>query len=348
MSLNKVLSVALALLVSAVLFVGCSADDLQKTGESMGNIGKAGMGTAGETLVNDAVETVEAFIANYEYCFRYHDPLFVVEDETEKADSMPLKTEDGEGYDGAKGLRELAASVVAEIGKATQTSTSDKALRDALAKPYPESGKTYGRPVFRKFGDALNGSLTGSGIVSMMAMLATLDGIQLPEGLMENITNYIVPIPIQAYDTLPILDKALGLAGNIIQLVQYNKEHTKPEPSPGGDGFDYSVLLAIPEGIESHTGDRKTQTIGDKISIALLYDVMDAANTVFADYNSSHHVDPENEYSAVDYSEFGFKWIMANCGALLDRAVADINTIGYINGTHINAAGIIGSYVSGL
>ena len=112
-----IIILALALLA---FVVSCSADDLQKTGESMGNIGKAGMGTAGETLVNDAVDTVEAFVANYEYCFRYYDPLYVievkekegVEVEVERAQSMPVKTEESDGYDGKKGLLDLSASVV--------------------------------------------------------------------------------------------------------------------------------------------------------------------------------------------------------------------------------------------
>lgn len=343
---EKRIGIVILALALLAFVVSCSADDLQKTGESMGSIGKAGMGTAGENLVSDAVETVEAFVANYEFCFRYYDPLYVIEDERERAQSMPVKTESGDGYDGEKGLINLSASIVSAIGKATQTSTSDKALRDALAKPYPETGKTYGRPVFRKFGDALNGSLTGSGIIDAIAFFATLDGIQLPEGLMENISNCIVPIPIQAYDTLPILDKSLSLASHIIMLVQYNKEHpqpTPPSPSEGGS-VDTNLLLAIPESIAAHTGDRTYQTVGDKITYALLYDVVISADDIFSKYEETH----KDENDDVDYSEFGFKWIMANCGALLDRVVADITTIGYINGTHIDAAGIIGSYVSSL
>ena len=338
------------LLVSALFLAGCSADDLQKTGESMGNIGKAGIGNAGESLVSDAVETVDAFVSNYEFCIRYYDPLFVIDEEKEKAQAMLLKNEKDDGYDGAKGLRELAASVVSQIGKATETSSSDKALREALAKPYSEPGVTYGRPVFRRFGDALEGSLTGSGIVSMLAMLATMGGVNLPPGLVENITGYIVPIPTQAYDVLPLLEnKAMVLASYIMELVQYNKDHPKPTPEPEpGTPFDFSTLLSIPEGIAANTGDRKYQTVGDKISFALLYDIFDVAESVFVDYRKTHLVDPNDENSDVDYAEFGFDWIMKNCSRYIDRVVADVNTIGYINGTHIDAAGIIGSYVSGL
>ena len=344
MSRNNTFSVIVFSVILCLFLIGCSADDLQKTGESMGNIGKAGMGTAGDALVDDATETVDTFVVKSEFCFKYYDPLYVVDEGKEKAQPILFKTETDDSYDGAKALRELCASVVSAIGKAAETSSSDKALLDALAKPYPETGVTYGRPVSHRFGDALEGSLTGSGIVSMMAMLATMDGIELPAGLIENITNYYVPIPIQAYDTLPILDKALSLASFILQLVQYNKAHPQPEPSPEGGSVDMNLIVAIPDSIAAHTGDRTYQTVGDKISIALVLDVFDAADTIFKNYANTHKDQSDN----VDYSEFGFKWIMANCGALLDRVVADINTIGYINGTHIDAAGIIGSYVSGL
>lgn len=335
-----VCAIALALLVIAV---SCSADALQKTGESMGNIAKAGMGKAGESLVTEAAEEIDGFTAKYEFCLKFHDPLYVIDEETgrEKAEIVSVKTTEYDEYDGNKVLKELAASIVFQIGKATETSSSDEAIRAALAKPY--KGLTCERPVFRRFGDALEGSTTGSGILGMLAMLATMDGIELPEGLIDNITNYVVPIPIQAYDTLPILDKALGLAAHVYSLIQFNKEHPQPEPS-SGSSFDWSVLLSIPESIAANCGDRTYQTVGDKFSIALLYDIMDAALEVFVSYRDTH-VDQE---SNVDYSEFGFKWILANCSDLINRVVADLNAIGYINGTHIDAAGIIGSYIAGL
>ena len=340
---GKGIGIIILVLALMAFLVGCSADALQKSGESMGNIGKkAGMGKAGESLVNEAVESIDAFVANYEYCFKFYEPIF----NEGKASSVTVKNEKSDGYDGEKALRELAASIVSEIAKATESSASDKAIKEALAKPYPETGITYAGQVFRKLGDALSGSLTGSGVLSMMAMLATMDGINLPEGLFENIQKYVVPIPIRAHDLLQILENQIyPLASHILELVMYNKAHPKPEPEPKPSGsVDTAALLAIPESIAANTGDRTYQTVGDKICVALLFDVTAAANAVFKNYEETHK-DPNDD---VDYSEFGFEWIIANCGGLLDRVVADINTIGYINGTHIDAAGIIGSYVSSL
>ena len=338
------------------LLAGCSADALIKTSESMEGMGKAGMGKAGETFVEAAVTETDGFVSKNESYLNYSDPLFdVVVDEItgqemEKAKLVTVKTVGSDEFDGDKALRELCASFVSKVGKATETSASDKALREALDKPYQEPGKTYGRPIFRKFGDALAGSETGSGIIGLLTMMMTMDGIKLDPNLVSNITNYIVPIPIQAYDTLPILNRTLSLAGHILQLVQYNKAHPKPEPEPSGSGatFDFKSLLSIPDGIAKHTGDRKYQTVGDKISVALLYDILDAVDNVFRNYESTHLTDPENPNSDVDFSDFGFQWIMKNCGSYVDRVVSDVNAIGYINGTHIDAAGIIGSYLSQL
>ena len=355
MNRREIVLIAAAFLVLAVM-VGCSADALMQTSEKMENMGKAGMGKAGEAVVEEAVTETDGFVAKDESYLKFYSPLYdiVVDEETgqerEKANIVTVKTMVDDEFDGEQALRDLCASFVTKIGKATETSASDKALLDALAKPYPETGVTYGRPIFRKFGDALAASDTGSGILGMLVMLATMDGIELPPGLVDNITNYNVPIPIQAYDTLPILNKVMVVASHILSLVQYNKDHPQPtpEPTPSGATFDYTSLLAIPEGIAAHTGDRTYQTVGDKISVALLYDILDAANSVFVEYENTHRTDPNDQYSQVDFSEFGFKWIMKNCSGYIDRVIADLNAIGYINGTHIDAASIIGSYVSQL
>ena len=354
----KIKGIGLIVLALALtgLLAGCSADALMQTSEKMEGMGKAGMGKAGETFVEAAVTETDGFVAKNESYLNYSDPLFdVVVDEItgqemEKAKLVTVKTVGSDEFDGDKALRELCASFVSKVGKATETSASDKALREALDKPYPETGKTYGRPIFRKFGDALSGSETGSGIIGLLTMMMTMEGVKLDPNLVSNITGYIVPIPIQAYDTLPILNKTLPMAAHILQLVQYNKAHPKPEPEPSGSGatFDFKSLLSIPEGIAKHTGDRKYQTVGDKISVALLYDILDAADNVFKNYENTHRKDPENPNSDVDFADFGFQWIMKNCGSYVDRVVADVNAIGYINGTHIDAAGIIGSYLSQL
>lgn len=355
MNRRGIVLIAVALIVLAFM-IGCSADALMQTSEKMENMGKAGMGKAGEAVVEEAVTETDGFVVKNESYLKYYSPLYniVVDEETgqerEKANTITVKTTVDDDFDGEQALRDLCASFVAKVGKATETSASDKALIEALAKPYPETGVTYGRPIFRRFGDALAGSETGSGILGMLLMLATMDGIELPAGLVDNITNYIVPIPIQAYDTLPILNKVMVMAAHILSLVQYNKEHPQPAPEPGPSGasFDYTGLLAIPESIAAHTGDRTYQTVGDKISVALLYDILDAANSVFVEYENTHRTDPNDQYSQVDFSEFGFEWIMKNCAGYIDRVVADLNAIGYINGTHIDAASIIGSYVSQL
>ena len=82
MSLHKILSATLILLVTALLLAGCSADDLQKASSSIGRLDGAGLGNAGNEVVKEASDTINSFIDNYEKCFSWYDPVFVIEEGT--------------------------------------------------------------------------------------------------------------------------------------------------------------------------------------------------------------------------------------------------------------------------
>ena len=336
MNRKAVVLIATALIVLAIL-TGCSPDALQKSGESMGNMGKAGLGTAGESLVNEAAELVDGFIKAYEDCFVWEEELY----DEGKAKAAAFKT--GDNINGEKDMIDLAASVVKAVQKATETGASDKALRDALSAKYKgitlqksdsEDGTTY-----RTFGELLENSVLGSNLLDLLMILPMMSpDIQLDATVIDKIKDYDVPIPLQAYDIGPILMKAANLALSNTKLITYIKEHSQESAS-----FDVSSLAYITEGMAANTGNRTYQTVGDKVTICLLYDIVDVFDKILASYKTTHTIENSSD---INYEELGFEWVLKNCSNQIDRAIADLNTIAYINGIHIDAAGLIGTYVS--
>lgn len=335
MSRSKI-SIFIILIAVALILVGCSADALQKSGESMGTMGNAGFGTAGESLVTEAAELVDGFIKVYEDCFVWEEELYY----DGKAKQANFRS--GDDINGEKDMIKLAASVVKAVQKATEAGASDKALKNALSAEYKgkttkkadsEDGKTY-----RKFGDLLENSVLGYNLLQTLMILPLMNpDIQLDATVIEKIKGYDVPIPLQAYDIGPILMKAGNLALKNTKLITYIKEKN------AGNSFDVSALAYIPEGIAANTGDRTYQTVGDKITTCLLYDIVDVFDTILNSYKTTHTIENSSD---INYEELGFEWVLKNCSDQIDRAIADLNTIAYINGIHIDAAGLIGTYVS--
>ena len=334
---NRLVVVLLSVFLAALL-AGCSADALQKSSGNMEKLGKAGLGTAGESVVNEAAELVDGFVKAYEDCLVWEEELYA----DGKAKQATFKT--GDSISGEKNMIDLVASVVRSFQKATEAGASDKALRDALSAEYTgitakkadsEDGKTY-----RKFGDLLEHSVLGYNLLQTLMILPLMDPtIQLDATVIDKIKDYDVPIPLQSYDIGPLLFKAGNLALSNTKLITYIKEKSQE----GGSTFDVSALAYIPEGIAANTGDRAYQTVGDKITACLLYDIVDVFDTILNAYKSTHAIENSSD---INYEELGFEWVLKNCSDQIDRAIADLNAIAYINGIHIDAAGLIGTYVS--
>ena len=323
--------VVFTLILLVALLAGCSAEALQKSSGNMEKLGKAGLGTAGESVVNEAVELLNGFIEKYEACFQWNSPNY---NNDGKADMSIFLT--GE-VNGEKELEKLSASVVKAILKAAETGASDKAMREALSMKYPETGKAYHPQyyvTYGNFGEVLNGSVIGVTVLAALPMF--LSDPLAGQALIAKVQAYDVPIPLAAYDIVPMLGKTMNMALAHMNLITYinNKEQ---EASP----FDVSTLAYIPEGIAANTGDRTYQTVGDKVTMGLLYDIVILFDELITDYENKNTVE-----STVDYSKLSFEWVLKNCSDQIDRAIADLNTISYINGIHIDAAGLIGTYVS--
>ena len=273
MNRKAIALIATVLIVLAVL-VSCSPDALQASGENMGNMRKAGFGTAGEGLVNEAAEIVDGFIKTYENCFIWEEELYA----DGKAKQAAFKS--GDDGNGEKDMIKLAASVVKAVQKATEAGASDKALRYALSAEY--KGVTLKKPdsddgtTYWKFGNLLENSVLGSNLLMTLKLLPLMDPtIQLDPAVIDKIKDYDVPIPLQSYDIGPLLMKAGNLALNNTKLITYIKEHSQE-----GSSFDVSSLAYITEGIAANTGNRTYQTVGDKITACLLYDIVDVFDTI--------------------------------------------------------------------
>ena len=330
---GKKIGLFLTTLVLIAILAGCSADALVKNSQAMESMKNAGMGTAGEAVVDQAVSEVNSFISGSEECMKWPEQVIT---EDGKGEMNILKTEESDGFAGEENYIAVVRAAVSAINKAAETGTSDSRLREALSAPYPETGKTHEGQVFRKFGDALDNSAGFTGALDAIPFL--LPDPEKGMEVVDSIKNYEVPIPIQCFDIIPILMKAMSRLDKIIDIVEYKPENPPAEKPK----FDASQLEALPGQIAANTGERTYQTVGDKISVGILYDIVDAADKSLGRFNEAN----TGEDSKVNYGNFSFDWVLKNCSDQIDRIVSDLNAIAYINGIHIDAAGIIGSYVS--
>ena len=339
MSLYKILPVALILLVSAVLFVGCSADDLQKAGSSIGRLDGAGLGNAGNEVVRESSETINSFIENYENCFSWYDPLFVEEEGTGRKlangfDVIKDTEENPDDFDGNARITELTRNAVGLILKTKESKASDKALREALSARY--DGDLKEGPVFRKVEDAVTG-FNGSDPTQLLGYVLQ-NFTENAEERMNQIRQYPIPMPFSTYDMLILMDKGLMLmlrnTSFFATMLGLNKQDSPEEGKAVSRAtLNLDSIKYIPANIESSVGDREYQTVGDKLAIAIINDMMDALGTVCSEDNQ--------EALSLD-------WILKNNGDQIDRVTGDLYAIAYIYDFHIDVAGFLREFMAGL
>lgn len=108
--------------------------------------------------------------------------------------------------------------------------------------------------------------------------------------------------------------------------------------SGGGTNPAIQELAAIPDKISQYVGNRTYQTVGDKLAVCLIYDVLDAVKVCLDRYVQMH---PDEELFK-EYADLTYKWVLANCGAQLDRVMADLTLLAYIYDIRLDVAGIVG------
>ena len=342
MSINRILSAVLILLVSAALLIGCSADDLQKMNSSIGRLDGAGLGTAGNKVVKEASDTVDSFVENFENCFVWYDPVFIEEEGTGRklANGFSIITdteEDPEDFDGDVRITGLTRDVVRLILKAGESKASDKALREALSAKY--EGDLREGPAFRKVEDTFSGT---DGMDPTQYLVVVLQRFsENAEDRVNQIKQYSIPMPFSSYDMLLVMNKGLLIMFSNVPFIRtmlglYKQNNQEEGKAVSSASLNVESLRYIPEGIEASVGDREYQTVGDKLAIAIIYDMMDALGTVCI------------RFSEDNQEELSFDWILKNNGDQIDRITSDLHAIAYIYDFHIDVAGFLGEFMAGL
>ena len=304
----------------ALFLVGCSADDLQNA--DMGRLQNAGLGNAGKKVVDEVVKTINGFTSEYEACFSWNPAPAVIE-----------KTEDPSSFDGDARITESVGKVVSGILRALESSSPDEKIRRALLKPY--SGGNDGGQAFKSVGDVVGG-LVGDEIVEGIHSILELFNEDAGAGY-ARICGYSVPMPISSYDFLILLKKALTIVADNVELVLKLLDFDSlTAVDSDSKALSASYLKYIPDGIASNVGSRMYQTVGDKIAIAIIYDVFDALYEIFRGFN---------ELLSDDVDAFTPGWIVKNTAEQFDRVISDFTVLGYIYGVHIEYAGLVGNLI---
>ena len=74
------------------------------------------------------------------------------------------------------------------------------------------------------------------------------------------------------------------------------------------------------------------------MAVCLVYDILDAVKVVLDTYVAQH---PDEELFE-EYADLNYKWVLANCGAQLDRVMSDLTLLAYIYDIRLDVAGIVG------
>ena len=341
MSRFKMGMIAALMVLALCLFAGCSAETLMSAGEKLGSLSSTGFGKGGEKYVDAATASVEGFIEGYETLIDWDgwDGSRTVDPEGQEHISgmIKIKDENREKYSA------LLWNTVKNILDAKASSASDTALRAALNTPYkdydgvkkPYSAKAIGWYGYKDMKSVINGVTLGAGLLSMV----------IPAGYdITKVYAYNVPMPVQGLEMDLLIVKASEsvmkdvFKSDIFTLFQFITKIK--EESGGGEESKIKLqdLAYIPERIANYVGDRTEPSVGDKIAICLLYDVIDTGTKALVKYVDTH---PE-EKGSDKFDDLDINWILSNCGENLDRAISDIEAIAYIYDFNLDVAGLVG------
>ena len=309
----------------SIILVGCSADQLVSAGSTLGRLKNAGTGHGGDGYVQSATENVRDFVNVYESCVNYDWSV-------RKTDASGKERVDGNiaVYPFEEVLARLDSTILvtaSTLVRAAQGSSPDSGLRAALDTPYKSyQGRTVDWYCYKRLGDFFQVSDQAGAIAT--AILGT--GVD-----MRRLNEAVVPFPMQVSDLLVIVNKAFDMTkhtGFLLKILKTNQGR-------GLEGARDIDLSFITEGIAAYVGGRMEMTVGDKITVCLLYDAIDLIIRSLDLYVEQH---PEEKDAAgfYTYASFTARWILENCGEDLDRLMTDIEAVGYIYDFNIDVAGL--------
>ena len=321
--------VALVSACIVMLFVSCDAESIMNTGSTLGILSSAGLGNAGDKVVNSAADTTASFVEQYEQCIDWSDYK-----ESSGGKDVPGNIMWKLG--GETGAKAHVTEFISKVTKASATSSSDKAIKAAFAKRY--SGMTGDWDAYTLTGDFIDSWPMLTTIFSILPSF----GVIIPPETMTKIRAYELPFPIQVFDVMILMNKILQLAASNSDLIQWAGKGGSGGGGggEGGSSFDASLLLAIPENIKKSVNGRTYQTDGDKIAGYLVYDIVDQVSIALGKFNTAY---PEDK--STDFPHLKFDWFLGNCRTNIDRILSDLSLIAYIYDFHLDTASIISSAI---
>ena len=330
MKRKRMIISVLAGVLAVCLLAGCSADALMGTGKALGNLGHATLDNGGDVLVDDAVKAVAGFIEEYESYIDFSGAVRSVDETGKETIEGMIQVYPEENM--AK-ISSMVDSLCSAILRARETSSSDEDLRAELDTPYPDydgvkrsyTGKTASWNSYTVVGDLVDSSST----VAMLISIAAGMGNDLSGAMAVNL-----PLPIQTSELfVPLTAVAPRMMSHIAFFQKIGK-------SEGGkitaDDFKY-----IQESIAEHVGDRKYETVGDKIAWCMVLDIANSFVDVLDRYLKAYP-DEKDENGKPSYESLNAQFILGKCGKELDKAMSCLEVIGYIYGFNVDAAGLVG------
>lgn len=336
----------IAAAVLVCILAGCSADALMETGKNLGSLRYATADNGGDEIMKDAVKSVDGFIERYESLLDWDKwaagdgKRYINDKGEEKVDGeLTLRKDIDAWTEFSKLMEELTDNILA----AKDTSSSDKELKAALNTLYKDyDGKT------KKYkGHAVDWYSHRSmrQVINVVTTVSSITGVVLPTGsdTIEKLYAYDSPFPVQGSEICFIASEALytllpKMGSYLMDFIQ--KVTTKPSGGGGeggGSSFNISDYKYILDNMSASVGNRKDATVGDKIVMCMVMDIVRMTVDGLTKYADTH---PGS--GAERFDDLNAEWILGNCCGSLDRIYAELEVIGYIYDCNIDLAGIAG------
>lgn len=334
--MKKSLILVSALIVLAVL-VGCNADQIAGFGKSMEKIGDMGLGTRNNESMTAAVENVKAYISD-----------------TEKY--MILCPPSGEKYDayfdfvdgGKEAYVKATDETINILLNAKDSSAVKKDLKNALNAKYEgkNTSKAY-RNLYTGLSreSALLGGLlehleNEDGrqnlimiLTSFLHVKVTGDTLEAVNAVLEKLKVTELPFPLQSSDYTMMVGKLFPQLKSVIDLVKSSSS------SSSGKKFNMDALVQFQRDILNSVGQRDYQTVGDKIVVGIVYDVLNTVILIDNGFRADpSYFDPNNP----SYDKF-FEYVFEKGKGLsyLDHIFNCLDAIAYVYDVKLDISGIV-------
>ena len=354
--MKKSLILISALVVLAVL-VGCNADQISGFGKGMEKIGDMGLGQRRTEPMNAAVENVKTFIADTEKYFKLmpkQDAYTPVEGYPDYYDAyLSFKSTSEIPTEKAIELyRNTVNQTVKTLLAAKDSSARSKALKDALNAKY--EGLSSEVATYKNLHAGLSAEYMLGNIlrrvdltipenrenVVMILSFFLKSGVK-PDDLkaiekgIQTLKDTNLPFPLQASDYSLMVGLLIQQVQDIVTLV---KESSSGSES-GGSKIDLTALTNFQNDIASSVGSRDYQTVGDKISVGIVFEMM---STVIDIHNAYKLTPYYKEAEAGHLYDKFFEFLFEDSQGLnyVDKMLNCLDTISYIYDVKLDMTGL--------